>query len=119
MDFADLYYKARIVLTAVAEAKQYSWNDKFARKYATEALDKFVENLKWEDVVNMTRDELYQLGFGNWDGGKLLLLPLYLYDLVPDGTTLYSISGRASVKGTDSIDMDTRFGCLAYGIHKV
>lgn len=47
--------------------------------------------------------------------------PLYLfteaeYNQLPDGIELESIGGSKAVKGKDYIDMDTRFGYLAYGV---
>jgi hypothetical protein len=33
-----------------------------------------------------------------------------------DGAIVYNIFGKKCVKGTDEIDLDTRFGRLAYGI---
>lgn len=38
------------------------------------------------------------------------------YEQLPDGIELTSINNTTSVKGKDYIDMDTRFGYLAYGV---
>ena len=38
------------------------------------------------------------------------------FDELPDGTELYSITGRRVIKGVDEINQDTRNGCLAYGL---
>lgn len=35
---------------------------------------------------------------------------------LPDGTLLISISGEEKVKGRDDIDLDTRFGRIAWGL---
>ena len=53
-----------------------------------------------------------------WDDDEK---PLYLFrehefNQLPDGIELESISGNKKVKGKDYIDMDTRFGHIAYGI---
>lgn len=38
------------------------------------------------------------------------------FNQLPDGTVLTSIDGETSIKGIDDIDMDTRFGHIAYGV---
>lgn len=66
-------------------------------------------------LTDLSRDELLTLGFRDWDGSGLLLIPRGLFDRVPKGTELRSIMGRTAVVGVDRIDMDTRYGLLAYG----
>lgn len=58
---------------------------------------------------------------GMWDDKEpdiLRLLTSDEYERVPDGALLVSISGKAKVKGTDDIDMDTRGGCIAWGFRE-
>ena len=50
-----------------------------------------------------------------WDD-KLFLFTPEEYQQLPDGVVLDCISGEKATKGKDSIDMDTRFGHLAYGV---
>ena len=50
-----------------------------------------------------------------WDDDLYLFTPEELAK-IPDGTVLTCIDGEESVKGKDHIDMDTRFGCTAYGV---
>ena len=50
-----------------------------------------------------------------WDDTLYLFTPEELAR-IPDGTVLTCIDGEESVKGKDYIDMDTRFGCTAYGV---
>jgi len=47
---------------------------------------------------------------------KLWLFTPDEYNRLPDGTILTSILGETVSKGIDYIDMDTRFGHIAYGI---
>lgn len=47
---------------------------------------------------------------------NLYLLTKEEYEQLPDGIELTCIDNTTSVKGTDRIDMDTRFGYLAYGV---
>lgn len=52
---------------------------------------------------------------GEWGNLKLKVIsPAELKEL-PDGTPLACIDGSIAVKGRDRIDLDTRFGFLAYG----
>lgn len=44
-----------------------------------------------------------------------MLLTKEEFENVPIGTTLMCIDGKEAVKGIDYIDMDTRFGLIAYG----
>ena len=46
---------------------------------------------------------------------NLWLLTEEEYNNLPDGTLLLSIKHEYVVKGEDYIDMDTRFGVIAYG----
>jgi hypothetical protein len=42
------------------------------------------------------------------------LIPLYLYPSLPIGITLTSIGGEEIVFDGSNIDIDVRFGCLAW-----
>lgn len=45
------------------------------------------------------------------------LIPIWLLDVIPAGMELTYISGEKVVfNSKEDIDIDTRFGCLAYGI---
>lgn len=107
----------RFVVNNVAMTKHYKgWSDEFSRKENAKALYKLQEKFEGFDFFACSREELFELGFGTWDNNGLMLIPLYLYDAIPDGTVLKSIMGETAVKGTDEIDLDVRFGCIAYGI---
>lgn len=51
-----------------------------------------------------------------WDDTLTLFTPDE-FDRIPDGTVLISINGDSKIKGVDYIDMDTRFGHIAWGVH--
>lgn len=69
------------------------------------------------DVTEKTEEELLDLGFRWFDKESgLLLVPLKLFDQIPNGTKLICIDGREKIKGTDDIDLDTRAGLIAYGV---
>lgn len=59
--------------------------------------------------------QLYAKGFRNWDG-LMVLLPLWALAHMQEGECLECIDGSLTVVGTDAIDLDTRGGCVAYGV---
>jgi hypothetical protein len=68
------------------------------------------------DLLAIPLADLYALGFGNWtEESGLILIPDWAYWLIADGETLTDISDEQSAKGADNIDLDTRFGCIAFG----
>ncbi len=50
-----------------------------------------------------------------WNDTLWLFTPVE-FDKLPDGIELKCIDGTFKVKGRDEIDMDTRFGYIAYGV---
>ena len=48
---------------------------------------------------------------------NLWLFTVDEYNQLPDGIVLTSIGGDTATKGVDYIDMDVRFGHIAYGIN--
>lgn len=52
-----------------------------------------------------------------WDDvSGLWLFTIEEFNQLPDGTELTSINGWRAIKGVQSIDLDTRFGHIAYGV---
>lgn len=114
MNYNEIVYATSSVMKIAGQIQAYSWDDKFCREDLTRALVRMQEALKDVEWTSFSKEELFNLGFGNWDG-NLIVIPLHFYNSIKDGTTLYSISGSAHVKGKDEIDNDVRFGCMAYG----
>lgn len=77
-------------------------------------LRKPIEQVTLADLLSLDEDERRNLGFHNWDE-SLILIPLWAWHYIIDGVELTSIHGKPKIKGVDSIDLDTRFGCIAYG----
>lgn len=50
---------------------------------------------------------------------SLWLLTPFEFEQLPDGIKLESISGTIKTKGKDEIDMDTRFGQIAWGVRNI
>lgn len=62
-----------------------------------------------------SKSNLINYGLRMWDE-NLLLIPLDLFERVPNGAVLTSIMGNVVVKGKDYIDTDTRGGLMAFGV---
>lgn len=51
----------------------------------------------------------------DFDDGLCLFTPEE-FEQLPDGTELICIDGDIAIKGKDEIDLDTRFGHIAWGV---
>jgi hypothetical protein len=56
-----------------------------------------------------------------WDDepNGLVIFTKEEFDRLPDGMEFTAIDGETAIKGKDYIDMDTRFGHLAYGVKDI
>ena len=72
-----------------------------------------------EEWLNLDIATAKLLGFAFWEeDSNLMLIPGYLYQFIPAGLELYSISGeKKQYESYNDLDNDCRFGCLAYGIY--
>lgn len=110
-----------ILLTNIEMGLSYKWSVGFAHDELVSAYDNLLDTFKEKlgDVKTLSVNEMLDIGFCRWDDdSELYLIPLWVLQFVPDGTLLTSISGDTKIKGVDEIDLDVRFGCLAYGIDK-
>jgi hypothetical protein len=67
----------------------------------------------------MNHPNRWTLEDGRWtleDGRVIYLLTPERFHALVDGTKLICIDGEEVIKGKDYIDMDTRFGHLAFGV---
>lgn len=72
--------------------------------------------INWNELLRASKEELNMLGFMNWDNNtKFHLIPLWIFPFVPDDMVLTSFNG-VCCKKSELKDLDTRFGCLAYGV---
>lgn len=106
------------ILSRVACCNAYTnWSDEFCRKETKNAYNRAIDEIKKIDFSQITESEAEILGFRRFSSESYLyLVPLWLYEALPDGTELISIMGDKAVKGKDYIDNDVRFGCLGYGM---
>jgi hypothetical protein len=68
------------------------------------------------DKGRLTKEEFDKKVANEKNTLGLRLIPLYLYPSLPIGITLTSIGGEEIVFDGSNIDIDVRFGCLAWGI---
>lgn len=112
---------ANILMTKIQAGFSYNWSDAFSYIEIHNKYKEIKEEMREiiGDITTLTVDELSELGFQKWsEEGALYLIPLWIYDLIPDGTELTSINGIKKRKGSQHIDLDIRFGCIAYGLDK-
>jgi hypothetical protein len=107
------------LLNAVTMGLVYeSWSNETAYSEIVECYKKIQEQLRDKlDLTELSEDELFKLGFKKWEEeDEQLLIPLWAYNFLEDGTELICIDGTTAIKGKDDIDLDVRFGCIPYGI---
>ena len=93
------------------------YEDKPQLEFIQEQLNQY--HIPVEEWKKLLIPQAKLLGFKLWDeDSNLMLIPGYLYQFIPAGLDLYSITGKKVVYNdyTD-LDNDCRFGCLTYGIY--
>jgi hypothetical protein len=112
------------ILIAASEVACYSnWADDVARKNIVSACnpkkDTFfneIEPIKLSELLELSKEELYAEGFGNWDD-LMILIPIWLINFIDGDETVFSIMGK-EIKFSEA-DNDHRGGMLAYGFYPV
>jgi hypothetical protein len=74
------------------------------------------------DFINMSREELENLGFAYWeDSNPLMLIPIWIYRLLPTELELTSIIGTKAPVFSDGVRVDRpediRFGHVGWGFY--
>ena len=115
----DAVYWFKLAMNKIATFAKYNWSGDFIISESKEFLNKFKEYFEKEkiDILKISIEDLEMLGFSKWDENELMLIPLWCFDLIPDGTELISISGDKKIKGKDEIDLDIRLRRTAYGFY--
>ena len=121
-DYEFLLMVRQAIVNRAAEVFNYDWSDDFSSKRIKEIPDVFSKSdyFRKVDPNEMTVDQLDNLGFKKWDAKSgLMLIPLYVYPFLKDEFMCGSISDKdACLMKVSEIDIDHRFGCLAYGVFK-
>ena len=121
----DLVNHFTWLANSMAECTAYdSWSAELKERHIKEAFETFYNSLKKDtnkhlvDLETMTAEKAKELRFRRWDENmpNLWLLPLWFVPILPIGTELTSIFGEKLVYDGNNIDLDIRFGCIAYGI---
>jgi hypothetical protein len=110
---------------AMGAAYRDSWGNDYVVKSLREAWEATdaPRRLTVAELMELSDETLRSFGFGSWDGA-LTLVPLWAYPLLAHGEVLTSISGDTGTVGEEvepgrpAIDLDVRFGCIAYGFTK-
>jgi hypothetical protein len=66
------------------------------------------------NIKELSDEEYRLLGFSMWDDNKDWLIPVWLFNLLPDGTRLYCPIDGTYSKKDDETDDDYRMGCVGY-----
>ena len=121
-DYEFLLMVRQAIVNRAAEVFCYSWDNTSSSKRIKEIPDVFSKSdyFRKVDPNEMTVDQLDNLGFQKLDEDSgLMLIPLYIYPFLKDEIMCGSISDICSrLIKVSEIDIDHRFGCLAYGVFK-
>jgi len=116
----------RLAANTAAQCGAYpSWSGAFCKEECERAYKfhdwngplKSFRTVTCAELASLTDSELSLLGFEEWGENGLRLIPIYAFNIIADGERLTSISGNIKTKGVDDIDLDVRFGCIAFGFH--
>lgn len=116
----------REMLSAASQGAAYTnWADEFARKEISAVWKDSADAMRkarnrritLTELAAMTEEELYSLGCSWWDG-TLMVVPLWMYNYIADGEEFSCIDKTKAIKGKDTIDLDVRGGCIAFGFIK-
>ena len=126
MENLEFFQKAlnyqSFIVNAVAEIKAYggAWGNDFCVSQIKEKFDKYINDAKVKeffDLKNLTMERAKVLRFQRWseDMPTLWLFPLWYIYFIPYGTKVIDING-VEKEFTKDTDLDTRFGCVAFGV---
>jgi len=110
------------MMNLVADCIQYNdaghWDDADCMKEFKVLSNRFSASIIIEPATLPVEDLIY-LGFQRCNV-NLFLIPMYLWNCIPNGTELYGVDDVWYIKGVNTEKLpDTRFGMTAYGVHVV
>lgn len=117
----DVDYALRC-LRWLANAVAKDYQDKNMSTELINKTDKFYDSLrKTVDWHGLTRDDFLTLGFMNCgyeeeDEYELWLVPLWLYDAIPDGLLLMDLNHNMFTFKRGQTPFEIFYGCMTYGI---
>ena len=128
MEDSEFYKKALglqcFLVNRMAEVKAYGeyWGANFCYKEMKDAMNEYCSSNYVKEVFNienLTRERAKALRFKMFDKKQmpnLYLFPIWFVLLLPYGTKVVSIGGEEFEYNEDT-DLDTRLGCVAFGIN--
>jgi hypothetical protein len=75
---------------------------------------KFLE--KMYDDGNITKEQLEERKTRKMNTKDIMLIPVWMYPLIPIGYEVISIFGDKLINNGKNINSSSRYGCIAYGI---
>lgn len=117
----DIDYALRC-LRWLANAVAEDYQDKNMSTKLISKTDRFYDSLrKTVDWYQLTRDDFLTLGFMNCgyedeEEYELWLIPIWLYDAIPDGIELFDINRNAFTFKRGETPFEIFYGCMTYGI---
>ena len=110
------------LVNRISEIKAYGkhWGDELCLKEIRDAIESYLTDDYVKEMFtldNLTRERAKHLRFGKWSNEQpdLYLFPLWFVLFLPYGTKIVGIGGD-TFEYTEETDLDTRFGCVAFGI---
>ena len=110
------------LVNRISESKAYAkhWSDEFCLEDIRKAIERYYSDNSVKEVFtldNLTKERAKALRFGKWSDEQpdLYLFPLWFVLFLPYGTKVIGIGGNTFEYNKDT-DLDTRFGCVAFGI---
>ena len=122
----EFYQKAlscqSCLVNRISESKAYAkhWSDEFCLEDIRKAIERYYSDNSVKEVFtldNLTKERAKALRFGKWSDEQpdLYLFPLWFVLFLPYGTKVIGIGGD-TFEYSEETDLDTRFGCVAFGI---
>ncbi len=88
-----------------------------------QSIDSAVEKIKASndyfdiDLTKLSKQELIELRFSLWNNkSNNYLIPLWIFPFLTETITVTDINGKTETLSKSELDLDTRFGYLAYGV---
>jgi hypothetical protein len=104
----------RMLVNRAAEVMAYkNWKDDFVIRQIRDFPQEFFDI----QPSDLTEAEMRDLGFLKWSSDtSLMLIPLWLFPFIADEMEVEGIDGERKIMKKSKMDMDNRFGCIAYGV---
>lgn len=102
----------------MSEINLYNWSDEFKKEEFKNAFNEYTKSIKnlinWNELSDKECDALHMMKYDN--KSNLMLIPMYLYYGLNKGAELTAIDNEKVIFDGSNIDLDNRFGYLAYGV---